>query len=277
MSWAIALVTGSSRFTWSRLAGHVVRLDDRAVLTGFSTRLIAVDDTGGYLDVRDLFVSQAGSIDPTAAVPACPGWDVHDLTAHQVHQLSSACDGSFPTQDALDAIVGVEPDRRREARTRQDRWVAGAVSARRGVPVADLISEWDALASSAPKAALAGLFPDLAVHFFDLLGSVGRVGHRAEPFVASALRFWARNSDTRLQQAGRGPLRLELAEAPGSVGPIGSVDARLVVAGTQFELLRSIVGRRSLRQADALRWEGADEVARESFAVYGWRVEDLYE
>ncbi len=198
------------------------------------TRLIAVDDACGYLDLRDLFVSQAGSIDLTAGVPACPGWDVHDLIAHQVHQVSSACDGSFPVQDALEAIVGVEPDRRRQARTRQDRWVAGGVAARRGVPIADVIAEWDALAPSAPTAALAGLFPDLAVHFFDLLGSVGRMGHRAEPFVVPALRFWARNSDTRLEQAGRGPLRLEFAETSGSVDPIGRVDARMVVAGTPF-------------------------------------------
>jgi hypothetical protein len=84
------------------------------------------------------------------------------------------------------------------------------------------------------------------------------------------------NCEVRLQQVGRGPLRL-LEETAGSVESIGPVDAPLVVAGTPFELLRSIVGRRSRRQADALRWEGADGVARECFSVYGWRVDDLDE
>jgi len=236
-----------------------------------------VHDADRYLDLRNLFVSQAEPIEATAGVPSCPGWDVHDLVAHQVHQLLSACDGTFPVQDALEAIVGAEADRRKAARARQDRWVAAGVAARRVLPITELTAEWDSLALDAPAAALAGLFPDVAVHFFDLLGSVGRAGYRDEPFVVVALRFWAANCEIRLQQAGRGPLRLELDETSGSAESIGSVDAPLVVAGTPFELLRAIVGRRSRRQADALRWEGADEVARECFSVYGWRADDLDE
>jgi uncharacterized protein (TIGR03083 family) len=232
-----------------------------------------VDDAGRYLDVRNVFVGEAASIEATAGVPACPGWDVHDLLAHQVHQLSSACDGTFPVRDALDAIVAAE-SRRRAARTRQDRWVAGGVAARRDVSIARLTAEWDALTPGAPAAALAALLPDLAVHLFDLLGAAGRPGHRDDPFVVPALLFWARYCEVRLERAGRGPLRLELAGGAGSIGP---VDAPLVVAGTPFELLRSMVGRRSARQAEALRWEGADAVARESFSVYGWRADDLVE
>jgi hypothetical protein len=238
---------------------------------------VVVDDAGRYLDVQGLFVRQAVLIDVTVGVPACPGWDVHDLTAHQVHQLSSACDGTFPTRDALDAIVAAETDRCQAARARQDRWVAAGVAARRAVPTGALITEWDALARDAPAAALTGLFPDLAVHFFDLLGSVGHAGHREEPFVVAALRFWTRKCEIRLRQSGRGPMRLELDGASAGVESMGSSDAPLVVAGTPFELLRSIVGRRSRRQVDALRWEGADEVARDCFSVYGWRVDDLDE
>jgi len=72
-------------------------------------------------------------------------------------------------------------------------------------------------------------------------------------------------------------MRLELTRSCGDVEPIGPVDAPLLVGGTPFDLLRSIVGRRSTRQADALRWAGADELARECFSVYGWRVDDLDE
>ena len=210
-------------------------------------------------------------------VPACPGWDVHDLVAHQVHQLSGACDGTFPVQDALDAIAGADSARRREARAGQDSWAARGVAGRRGVPIPELIGEWDALATGAPTGALAGLFPDLAVHFFDLLGSVERTGFRDEAFVVPALRFWFRYCEIRLRQVGRGPLRLELVTTSGRERPIGPMDASLVVAGTPFELLRSVVGRRSVSQVDALRWDGADEVAREYFSVYGWRTDDLNE
>ena len=53
--------------------------------------------------------------------------------------------------------------------------------------------------------------------------------------------------------------------------------APVMAAGTAFELLRAIVGRRSRRQAGELRWDEADEVAIEVFAVYGWRSDDLDE
>jgi hypothetical protein len=236
-----------------------------------------MEDAHRYLDLRDLFIAQAASIDQSAPVPACPGWDVHDLVAHQVHQLSSARDGTFPVDDALDAIAAPDPVRRDAARCRQDEWVARGVAARRGVPIRPLTAEWDDLARDAPTEALAGFFPDLAVHFFDLLGSVGRVEHRHAAFVAPALRFWAGYSETRLERARRGPIRLELAGIPGKEDSIGPVDAPVVVTGTPFELLRAIVGRRSARQADALRWEGADEVTRGCFPAYGWRVTDLDE
>lgn len=194
-------------------------------------------------------------------------------TSCRVHAIH----GSFPVQDAFNAIVGIEADQRQAARARQNRWVAGGVAARRAVPIPELTTEWDVLARDAPAAALIALFPDLAVHFFDLLGSVGNIGYRDEPFVGAALRYWADHGEIRLRQAGRGPLRLEFDETAGNVKSIGPLDAPLVVAGTSFELLRSIVGRRSRRQVDALRWEGADGVARECFSVYGCRGDDLDE
>jgi hypothetical protein len=243
----------------------------------FFATLTAVENADRYVDVWDLFVAEADSIEAGVPVPACPGWDLQDLVAHQVHQLSSACDGTFPLTDALDAIAAPDPVRRDAARSRQDEWCARGVGARRGEPIAQLTAEWDDLVRDAPTEALAGLFPDLAVHFFDLLGSVGRVGHRDAAFVVPALRFWAGYSQIRIEQAGRGPIRLNLAGVPGREDSIGRVDALVVITGTPFELLRAVVGRRSLPQADGLRWAGADEVTRGCFPAYGWRVHDLDE
>lgn len=67
-----------------------------------------------------LFEREAASIEAARIVPACPGWDAHDLVAHQVHQLSGARDGSFPVQDSVDAMVAVKVDERQAARARQD-------------------------------------------------------------------------------------------------------------------------------------------------------------
>jgi hypothetical protein len=237
-----------------------------------------VDEAGWYLEVMRFFEREAASIEAGRIVPACLGWDVHDLVAHQVHQLSSASDGSFPVQDSLDAMVAVEVGERQAARARQDQWTAEGVRARRETPVEVLIAELRRLAAQAPAAPLSALFPDMAVHLFDLLGAGGSSAYRDHALVVPALRFWNSFAEVRLQQVGRGPIRLELLVPSRSQdAAIGPTDAPLVAAGTAFELLRAIVGRRSRRQAGELRWDGADEVAIEVFAVYGWRSDDLDE
>lgn len=72
-------------------------------------------------------------------------------------------------------------------------------------------------------------------------------------------------------------MQLVLDMGPGSNEIIGNADVDMVVGGTPFELLRAITGRRSIRQAQLLRWEGADDRAIACFPAYGWRTEDLYE
>ena len=176
----------SSGLRWS------VRLADQTGL---------VDEAGWYLEVMRFFEREAESIVAARTVPACPGWDVHDLVAHQVHQLSSASDGSFPVQDSLDAMVAVEVGERQAARARQDQWTAEGVRARRETPVEVLIAELRRLADQASAAALSALFPDVAVHLFDLLGAGGSSAYRDHAFVIPALRFWKRFAGMRLQQA----------------------------------------------------------------------------
>lgn len=124
--------------------------------------------------------------------------------------------------------------------------------ARRDTPVAVLIAEWDRLAAQAPAAALSALFPDVAVHLFDLLGAAGSSAYRDRAFVVPALRFWSGFAGMRLQLAGRGPIRLHLlVTSPGEDASIGPTYAPVVVGGTPFELLRALVGRRSGDGANA--------------------------
>lgn len=236
-----------------------------------------MNDDRRYIEVMKLFEREVSSIDAMSIVPACPGWDAHDLLAHQVHQLSSACNGSFPVQDSVDAMAAIDTSERQAARTRQDEWTSEGVRARRDTPVALLIAEWRRLLARAPAPALSALFPDVAVHFFDLLGAGGSSAYREHDFVVPALRFWSGFTEARLHHAGRGPIRLDLVTPSGSASAIGPAHAPVVIAGDPFELLRAIVGRRSLRQARDLEWYGADDVAVESFAVYGWRSDDLHE
>jgi hypothetical protein len=145
------------------------------------------------------------------------------------------------------------------------------------VPLSEQLDEWSQLVADAPTAALVGLFPDVVVHLFDLLGAIGRESQRDHAVVVPALRFWTHQAAARLEHAERGPMQLVLDMGAGSHAIIGNADVDMVVGGAPFELLRAITGRRSLRQARLLRWEGADDRAIACFPAYGWRTEDLDE
>lgn len=236
-----------------------------------------MDDVGWYRETRKLFVGALPSTMASARVPACPNWDVHDLVAHQVHQLEGACEGTFPVQDSVDAIVATEPHVRQGALARQERWIADGVRPCRTTPLDELVERWTRLEDDAPTAALVGLFPDVSVHLFDLLGAAGSAAYRDHPLLVPALQFWARLANARLKAAANGPVRLILVGSAGTSGVIGDADAVVTVEGAPFELLRAITSRRSRQQSQTLRWSNADEAAIEGFAVYGWRSEPLSE
>ena len=221
-----------------------------------------MDGSDCYRRAHRLFVAALGSVGESARVLACPAWDVHDLVAHQVHQLRSANEGSFPIADALAALHDGD------ARVRQDAWIAAGVAARRAAPIDTLVAEWKALVVDASAAALTGLAPDVVVHLFDLLGAAESAEHRDDPIVVYALHFWAQRSTERRQL-----ICLDTTSPDDR-----AVETDFTVRGTSFELLRAITGRRSREQAGTLQWEGAvdaETVAR--FPAYGWRERPLYE
>ena len=240
--------------------------------------LATLDPDGLYREAAALFLEGLPLTTPGLRVPACPSWDVHDLVAHQVHQLQGACSGTFPIKDALDAIIAPQARLRREAVARQTRWIDAGLRVYRARPLDALVEEWTGLTADAPPAALAGLFPDVAVHFYDLLGAAQSAAHRDHRILAPALRFWAEHSAARLEQAARGPVRLSVVRNGLSRDVIGDAQAAVVVEGTAFELLRAMTGRRTRRQACAsLCWINAPDAFVDNFSVYGWRSVKLLE
>ena len=193
-----------------------------------------------YAEAKDAFCDAIERSNPDAAVPACPEWTVHELLAHQLHQLKGARDGTFPLADALVRVSARAPVDRSAAATRQDAWIAAGVQKWSRMPVPELVEAWDSLAEDSPAATLDALAPDVVVHLFDLLGAIGDRADRTHPMVTAALQFWA-------DQAG-----VPVPEDRSS----------------HFELLRAITGRRSREQAPDL-----DDDA----ALYGWRPTRLDE
>jgi Mycothiol maleylpyruvate isomerase N-terminal domain len=226
-----------------------------------------------YGEVLDAFVAGLEAADPDAPIPACPAWTASELLAHQVHQLAGMCDGSFPGHAAIDALTAPSGRARQAALQRQQSWIDRGVAVRSAHTVKALIAEWSALVEHAPVAALEGILPDAVVHLFDLLGLTGRTTHRHLPFVAHALEFWGQMTDLRLRAAGYSGLRLQLADDHS----LGAPDAEVVIAGTTFELLRTITGRRSRPQARALQLLSGDQAALDHLALYGWRATALDE
>lgn len=202
------------------------------------SRNSGVQRTHTYHVARQAFSEAVRSVPAEALVPACPDWNVRELLAHQVHQLRSALDGSFPLQDAFERIAANDPAVRASAGLRQDAWIAKGVAELSALPVPELEEMWAQLASRAPTAVLDALLPDVVVHLFDLLGVVGSTQFRDHAMVGQVLAFWA-------EIAG-----VSVPEDP----------------AMRFETLRAITGRRSREQASWLE---------DDSAVYGWRSERL--
>jgi hypothetical protein len=225
-----------------------------------------------YRAVLAAFAAATATVDADTRVPACPAWTVHELLAHQVHQLSGMCDGTFPLEAGLAALTAPTAAARAKGAREQQAWIDRGVAATRAAPVATLLADWSSLAGQASPSALAGLLPDV-VHLFDLLGTSRATTHRDEPHVGRALEFWGAMADVRLRTAGHDGLRLRVIDG----SDIGNPDAAVVVAGTGFELLRTITGRRARTQARALELVSGDPAALDDLALYGWRATALDE
>lgn len=193
-----------------------------------------------YETARQQFIAIIGDADRSIVVPACPAWTVHQLLAHQVHQLAGALDGSFPVADSIDRLAAASPTTRLAAERRQEAWIRNGVAAWTARSTEELLHAWSDLSESAPTEVLDALVPDVVVHLIDLQGAVGGRHRCDDALVTEALEFWS---------------SIAGAAVPAS-------------AGERFELLRVITGRRSRSQAPDVD---------AAIALYGWRDTDLAE
>jgi Mycothiol maleylpyruvate isomerase N-terminal domain len=235
--------------------------------------------SAAYLAVFEPFAEEVRRVDPEARVPACPQWTTHDLLAHQVHQLAGWIGGTFPANDAIEALIAREPGDRRAAGRRQQDWIDQGVAARRSLSIDRLLDDWSQLIDDGTEGALDALLPDAAVHLFDLFGVGGRRSHRDHRFLRPAADFWVGMAETRLQLAGVDGVRFELEDgtALGAGTDPDPDPAGVVVRGSAFEILRTVASRRTRPQARArLRLPDAGP-AVDHLALYGWRDTPLGE
>jgi uncharacterized protein (TIGR03083 family) len=211
----------------------------RAVADHYRTARLRITELVLTLDDDDL----------TRAVPACPGWTVHDVVSHITGVADDAVHGR------MDGVA-------------TDPWTAAQVDRGRGIATEDLLERWT------EQAAVFESFPlppqaviDLTTHEQDIRGAVDQPGARDTEEIQFAFELVAQ----RAVEAVPG-LRVETDGAT-----FGPEDAACTLRGDRYDLFRAMMGRRSLVQLRALDWRGEPPAAIEELVVFGPASADIVE
>lgn len=187
--------------------------------------------------------------DVARAVPACPGWTVHDVVSHITGVADDAVNGR------MDGVA-------------TDPWTAAQVDRGRGMSTQDLLARWT------EQAAVLESFPlppqaviDLTTHEQDIRGAVDQPGARDTAEIQYAFELVAQ----RAVEVVPG-LRVETDGATW-----GPEDAQCTLRGDRYDLFRAMMGRRSLTQLRALDWGGEPPAAIEEVVVFGPAPADIVE
>ena len=189
-----------------------------------------------YARGRDRFIDVVSSGNPATPVPTCPAWTVKDVLAHVA---------GIPADILAGKVEGAP----------SDAWTAAQVDARRGMTVAEIVTEWretgpqlDAMIDSFGPTGAQLLF-DLTTHEHDVRLALDAPGARDDDVLDVALGFVT----TNLGRITPEPLAVEADHLRLSIGQGEPV---ATVRGSRFELMRAFSGRRSRSQIEELDWTG---------------------
>lgn len=194
--------------------------------------------------VRDLDERTAAS-----HVPTCPAWTVRDVVAH----VTGVVDDVLALR--LDGIA-------------TDPWTAAQVDARRGRSLLEILDEWgskapgfEALLERAGARA-AQPVADVVSHEHDVRNALGLPGARDSDAVMMGLAWVA---EQVISSAANHGATLRIRTRDGAVD-VGQADADATLEGEPWELLRALMGRRSIAQIRRMDWNGDLERALPGFA-----------
>jgi uncharacterized protein (TIGR03083 family) len=213
-------------------------------------------------------------------VPATPAWRVRDVVAHMTGIAADL--NAMRFGDDMDV----------------DAWTAAQVDARRDLPFADVVAEWD---REAPRFAdglrLLGyevgshFLADLLEHSADVDHALGRRASADDDARVAALDFHLDEFHQRLVDAKAAAVRVVITgergraddggrgdgEGRGEACTVGEGETVATLTGSRFELLRAFGGRRSARQLRAMAWEGDPEPVLPYVSAYGVPRDDIVE
>lgn len=197
-----------------------------------------------YLAAHASIAALVRPLDAEAAgrrTPGCPRWTVHDLVAHLAGNATAAAEGAGP-----------------ETLPPSEDWTQRQVDARAGVPIPDLLTEWQhAIAriedtlEDAPAAAL-----DVCVHECDLREALGEPPPLDYAYQRAVLDYLSRIIGRRVTAAGLPTVEVTAGEGRWRLGK-GDPAARVEVADP-YEFYRTLSGRRSVDDPRGWDWGSAD-------------------
>jgi hypothetical protein len=162
-----------------------------------------------------------------------------------------------------------------------DPWTAAQVDARCDTPVDQVLAEWSengpTLEAQLNNFGTAGvqLLMDTVTHEHDLRGAVNQPGERDSDAADASLQWLVTSLGGRLTDGNLPGLRLEAGDQEWIVGP--GEPAATVIAPDTFELLRALIGRRSVTQVAGWKWDGEAGPYLGVFGPWGLRSTDLIE
>lgn len=198
-------------------------------------------------EIRALIDAASAELDDVGAtpIPACPGWDVHALTAHLAGAPAALLARSYPGDDA-------------------EAWVAGHLAERAGRPAAQNLDEWDRVGAdydrllSKNEPAWGALAYDAVVHEHDLREALGTPGNRAGRPVDYALDRTLAKLDGEASGRRVG-VRVETSGVGWIIGDTVNTVAS-VHADSPWELVRLLGSRRNADQVAAATTGDVDVV-----------------
>ncbi len=215
-------------------------------------------------------ISSIAAVAPEAIVAACPAWTVSNCVAHLCGLAGDWRVGN------LDGYA-------------TDEWTAKHVADRRHLDLAEILAEWrshlsvigpsldDPAAAGVPAFMPAIVLTDLAAHEHDLRHAVDRPGERSSGLVGVGLQSMI--GGLRQGFAAQGLPTLTVVAEGWRSWAVGREEPVAMVSGTVFELFRTLTGRRTIAEAEALDWQGArDEMLPHLIQPpFSWRDQPLGE
>ncbi|HEY3240838.1 MAG TPA: hypothetical protein VGL92_14815 [Acidimicrobiia bacterium] len=198
-----------------------------------------------YAETRERVGELVSSLSPgelEAKLPATPLWGPRDVVGHLAGVAADVVRGNLEG-------LGTEA------------WTAAQVEARREMALEEVLAEWggtskllEPVLDHAPPIVLR-VISDCYAHEQDIRGGTGRPGARQADALYLSVDLGVYSLGQRLDEAGLPGLRLRSEEREWRAG--GGEAGAVVTAGSAFELLRCLLGRRSRNQVAALTWDGA--------------------